>query len=174
MRAEWAGHGTYGINALLPGIPRLTGVAVPPDVTVLSELTSQAAALDQVPESGLPVVMVASYVSPLEQTVPAIAPFPPDGEVQVLFRYAARRQSTPQGVRDEGITLRAIWKCIPKLFLTPEGEALRQSVVTATSVQILNLVSMRELTVTTRQDDTTITGAVLAALRVRDLHASQA
>lgn len=166
---DWLNHATYGVSALLPAVPRETPDTRPEAVCVLTAADDQGAALDQVPKESpqLPALVVTLYPSPMEQSIPANRPWPPDVQVDVLIRYASRDALTDRGVRDESITMRAVWRSLGQIMVTERGMTAR----TRNQVQLLGIESMRGLTLDRPYQDAIMTGAVLVTVRVRDLYA---
>jgi hypothetical protein len=168
--ADWFAHATYGINARLPNVPRLSGVSAAPAVTILDEQQHAVAALGQIPDTGLPAVLIAS--GDLDQLTPVIRPSPPDGTLEVMARYVARDDDAVKVGRDSDLTMRAAKWSAYRLFDQPAGEAARQALATAVQVQLLNLVSARVVAIADRPDSNLSTRGLLLTMRVRDLHAS--
>lgn len=170
--ADWLADATYGVNARLPGVPLDGTDTQPPDVTITNAADDLRAALGQVPSDAdaLPALVLMLYPSPVEQSVPANQPWPPDSQVEVLIRYAARDSTTDKGVRDESITMRAVLWSLGQLFKTAAGNTARSR----NSIQIFPPLSMRMMSFDAPVADSIMTGAILLTLRVRDLNVSGA
>lgn len=168
--ADWLVHGTYGVNAVRNSVPRDAGVTVFPAVTVMDSTRDKRVARGGVPAlepNEFPALLVSPADAPIDQVSPGVRPFPADGRVPVLIRYATREKDTAKAERDASQTLRAVSWSLPKLFLTAEGESARSRA----QVQIISLESLQFATLYEVSNDTIVTGGVLATFRVRDLFA---
>lgn len=169
MVAAWLGDATNGVNAILAAQSRDGSDAAPPDVTVLSEVDSERAALgrpadtqDEEDATPVPVLAVSAFggddASP--QTVRPIG----DGSVKVLVRYEARNASAARGRRDAYYTLRATMQCLRALSL--EGTAGDR---TRNSVHLIALNELRIEAADAALVDAGIYGQVVAGWDARDL-----
>ena len=163
--ADWLGDSTYGVNAMLANMSFDGSDTQPPDVFVLNAADDPHAALDQIPTDAdnLPALLVTLYTSPVDQVVPAAQPWPPDVQVDVLIRYAARDVLSTRGVCDLSYTNLAIWWSLGFLMSTNAGLSAR----TRNGTQLYGVSEMRALTLDRPNVDAVMTGAVLATCRVR-------
>jgi hypothetical protein len=162
--ATWLGHATHGVNALLPGVPRIGADAEPPAVAaILNERQHGNAARGHLPADQLtPALLVsfaedASYDLALEQSV---------ADVQLLvvgIAYAIRDVDSEEAVRHGYYTMVAVRRSLRRLFVT--GVAADRTVGTVTLVQP---VSLRQSPAWTPIEDVVVTSALLAGYFVRD------
>jgi len=166
--ADWLSDATYGINAVRTAVPKDTGVADFPAVTILDSTRDGRVARGGVPNlnaTEFPCLLVSPADQPVEQQAPAARPFPPDATVTVLVRYATTQLDTAKAERDASQTIKTIWWQIPQLLLTSAGETAR----TRARVQLYGIPTMQAATLYESANDTTVTGGVLVTCRVRYL-----
>jgi len=167
--ADWLSDATYGINAVRTAVPKDTGVADFPAVTILDSTRDGRVTRGGVPNltaTEFPCLLVSPADTPMDQQVSAARPFPPDATVTVLVRYAATNQTdTARLERDASQTIKAVWWQVPQLLLTAAGETAR----TRANVQLYGIPTMQAATLYESDTDTTVTGGVLVTCRVRYL-----
>ncbi len=171
MLAAWWGHATYGVNALRTSVPLASGDTVPPALQLLTSVGDGRVARGDIPslESGdLPALLVTTAEQPIETVAPVVRPFPPDATVSVMARIAMSTQDTAKAERDTSALLRALWRSTGLLWTTAAGESLRQR----EQVQLIAPAWMTLATLYESNTDTIVTGGLLLAVRVRDLHAA--
>jgi len=158
--AGWLTNPTTGVNAIRLTVPRYSGDAAPPAVTVVQQFRSDEAARGQAPLTGLPALEVALFQDPASEMAPSVRPFPMDGEVQIQIRYIAAKQTATQvAVRDAALTLRCVARAIA-------ARAIAGTVVN--EVQLITASGFRVLAMYVADGDTVVSGALIATLRVRD------
>lgn len=168
--ADWLADGAFGVNAVRTSVPKDTGVADFPAVTVLDSTRDGRVARGGVPNlepSNFPVLLVTPADQPVDQASPAVKPFPTDATVTVLVRYATNKVDTAEAERDTSQTLKAVWWQIPQLDLTAAGNTAKDR--TTTRVQLMYIQSLQMATLYESAADTTVTGGVLVTCRVRYL-----
>lgn len=163
--ADFLEHATYGINAILPNVPRETDVTVPAAITIYDETRDPEIARDQVPNT-LPALLVSTAATPIDQSNPANKPYPADMLVDVLIRYVVSRSQTDVSVAHSHLVVRAILKNI-NYFMQPAQAALR----TRNQVQIWHVPRVSVANTYTSNDDNLTTQSVLVTLQCRDLFA---
>ena len=157
----WLTDGSTGVNALRTSVPRFSGDAAPPAVTVVQMFRDPEAARGQAPVTGLPVLEVSLSGDPASERAPAVRPFPMDADVQVQVRYiTGKTTATDVALRQAALTLR----CAVRAIATRAVGGL-----SVNSVQIVTVSDVRTLAMFAADGDTITTGAMVLTLRVRDL-----
>lgn len=164
---EWLGHATYGVNALLPTVPREGTVAAPAAVTIMDSTRDARITRGHLPPltgTENPALLVSAADETITLVAPAVRPMPADAAVTMLVRYCTSDLDTARAECAASITLRAVARSLAQLFVTAAGESAR----VRSSVQLVGLTDLRLATLYEATDDTIVTGGVLATLRVRD------
>jgi hypothetical protein len=165
--STWLQHPTYGVNALLPSVPRLGTDPAPAAVAaVLDERTSGRAARGELPQDqATPVLLVgahaeAQYVVPFDVGVR-------DATIEIDIAYAQRSALSEQADRDGRYTMVAVLQSLYRLWKYG-GPSDR----TRGSVSLVVPVSLRQVAPWTPAGpllgDATITHALIAGYRVRE------
>lgn len=168
MLATWLADDTYGVNALLPSVPRDTGITEPPAVKIKNSTESGATARGQIPDqaSDLPALLVTPADMPIDDVSPMVAPWPADGSCVVLIRYVTRKAATAVAENHTSTTLRAVKRSLRQLVLGNESARL------LAEVQLVGITAMQTATLYEENQDTVVTGGVLVTCRVRDTWAT--
>lgn len=170
--ADWLSNPTYGINAVRTSVPKDTGVTTAPVVTILDSTRDGRVARGGMPSllaAEYPALLVTPADSPVDQTNPAVQPFPPDATVTVLVRYVCSVLDTAQAERDTSQTIKALWWQIPQLMLTSAGATARGDGTPRAGVQLYQITNMQAASLYEAAEDTIVTGGVLVTCRVRYL-----
>lgn len=106
--AGWLGDATWGVNALLPTVPRYAAHDQPPDVTAIeNEFEDDPVALRTVPETLTgPRIWVFQFDHILLQA--GVTTEFRAGEMPTVIGYIHQKSETAKGLRDASYTLRAI------------------------------------------------------------------
>ncbi len=106
--ADWLGDATWGVNTLLPTVPRYTGHDQPPDVAAIeNEFDHDSVALRSVPESLTgPRIWVFQFDQILLEA--GVTTEFRAGEMPTVIGYIHQKSETAKGLRDASYTLRAI------------------------------------------------------------------
>jgi hypothetical protein len=170
MVAAWLDDATHGVNAILATLPRDGADTLAPDVTVLSEVDSERAALgrpadtqDELDPTPAPVLAVSAFGG--DDASPATVRPIGDGTVRVLVRYEARNVSAALGRRDAYYTLRAVQQCLRALSLDGDPSTDR----TRNAVHLIALNELRVESADAALVDAGIYGQVVAGWDARDL-----
>ncbi len=172
LLADWLRNSTYGVNAILAGIPRDGGDALPPSVTVCDEVRDAWCARKQIAEekvlAGHPVVGVF-------QNGDATYPFARmqrgangagllEGDASYVVLYMQRESDSAKAAGNARYTLRAVMQSLLLMF-DPKSNATRvrngASLVVPTKFAMSTLLEER--------GDVLVTGGVLADFKVREL-----
>jgi hypothetical protein len=159
--ATWLADSTHGVNALRTSVPRYSGDAVPPAVTVVQTFRDPESARGQAPLTGLPALEVGLFQDPAQEMAPSVRPYPADGEVTAQVRYlAAKTTATDQAVRDAALTLRCAARTLAHFGVGG---------FSVNDVQLLTVSGIRTLAMYSDAADTIVTGALVVTVRARDL-----
>lgn len=160
--ADWLAHGTYGVNAYLPSVPREAGITQAANVTIYDETRHPEVARGQVPDS-LPALLVTTLATPVDQQSPNVQPFPADSTVSIGIRYATQASNTANATNDMAQIARAIPKSLRALWTTTAGQTARVR-------NQVGLYEMRDYRIEFYQtnDDVTVLCGAMLTLRVRD------
>ena len=135
------GHASYGINAKIPGVPRVSPDTVPPNVaTVLDEFEDPELARGVLPEPSatVPYPLVAVFLAgdvDLEGETPTGRQ---DGQVEIAVQYAALLADTKQGNQDAAYTSRAIRRSV-RTWMDNTNATAR----TTNSLSLISLTAQR-------------------------------
>ena len=166
--AAWARHPTEGIAACLATVPLEAGVARLSTLRITDECTDKPAALQQVPDTGLPLLQIMRGSQLLSQPRPAVRPMPGDGSGQIGFRFIAKHSDPVLALAQADQVARATRRCLGRLFSAPGSESAR----IRNDVQLTDLSAWSdELGLT--NDDTLLTFTLVATCTVRDLYAAR-
>jgi hypothetical protein len=163
--ADWLAHGTHGLNAVRTSVPKDTGIADFPAVTVLDSTRDGRVARGGVPNlapSEFPCVLVTPADQPLNQTSPGVTPAS-YFTVPVLVRFATRELDTAKAERDASQVIKTVSRQLRRLFDTAAGEAAR----TRADVQLHAMTSLDVQTLYEAAEDTIVTGGVLVTFLIR-------
>lgn len=174
--AEWLDDPTVGVNAVRTTVPKDAGVASFPAVTVLDSTRDGRVARGGVPNleaSEFPCLLVTPADQPVEQSGATIRPWPPDGTVTVLVRYATQDTDTASAERNASQTIRAVWWAIGRLILngratTLPSQSVGENACARAGVQLIGVRSLQAATLYESTEDGTVTGGVLVTCHVRD------
>ncbi len=173
LLADWLKDATYGINALLPTIPRDGGDTQPPNVTVCDEIRDAWLARKQITTEkltsiGTPVVGVFQSG---EATYPIGKPQRPragglalDGEGSWMMLYIARQSDSAKAASWCRYTLRAVLNSLVLLSDPVNGAARVRN-----ATQIIGPAKFQMSTLLEERGDALVTGGVLAVYTVREL-----
>jgi hypothetical protein len=161
--ATWLANGTYGVNALLPGVPRIGADAQPPNVAILDERQHGPAARGQFKrDQSFPVVMVRVpddvELRPVLDFAVRDAP-----NLSVLIAYGTKNQDSAAAARDTYYTMTAIERSLQRLWT--QGA---QSDRTQGTISLVMPQAMRQIKIYAPLVDTVETTAILATYYVRD------
>lgn len=161
--ATWLGNGTYGVNALLPGVPRISPDTQPPNVTILDERQHGAAARGQFKrDQTFPVLMVR--VPDDVELRPALDFAVRDApNLSVLIAYATKNQDSAAAARDTYYTMTALERSLQRLWVNGA-----QSDRTQGTVSLVMPAALRQVKLYAPLVDTVETTAILATYYVRD------
>lgn len=162
MVADWLQDATFGVNALLAGVPRDGGDPVPPALaSVIDETRDQVAAREQLPKSGFPLleVFAAGVEIPGDIGGPLL-----EGDLSVGIRYATKQVNSATAVRDARYTMRAVRRSLMQLNRN-ENEAAR----TRNSILLIYCVSLRQVPHFEKREDAWFVGGLVATYKARDV-----
>lgn len=161
--ADWLAHGTFGVNAKIPGVPRDGADTVPPNVTVVDETRNDSVAMGRLP-STLPCVAVS--VQEIEHSDP-VQPHVTNevaAKVTVLIRYGQRIVDEDKGLTDASYTLRAVLRSLRELHTNEQAAARARG-----SVHLISCDDLRQVPLTQEVDDAWVTGAIRATYTMYDI-----
>lgn len=161
--ATWLGNGTYGVNALLAGVPRIGSDTLPANVTILDERQHQSATRGQFKrDQTFPVlvVRVPDEFALDEMINYAVRDAP---VIPVQISYATKNQDTAAGARDGFYTMHALEKCLHALW-TNGVQADR----TQGPISLVMPKGLRHISLYTPLGDTMETTGIIASYYVRD------
>lgn len=166
--ADWLADGTYGVAAQLSGggVPRdvdVTAVTMP---TIVDETREPEIARKVTPDA-LPVLIVSSAETPVDQRTPVVMPAPFDGEVDVQIRFVTRKGATDQALNDAAQLQRATVKSLNQLFKTAAGNTAR----VRNQMQLISLRAVRSEWFQSNTD-IVVVGAMVLTLQMRDVWAT--
>ncbi len=166
--ADWARHPTEGIVAHLatvplePGVPRVSGLSI------TDECTDKVAALQQIPDAGLPLVQILRGDQLGAQDRPAVRPMPADGTTQIGFRFITKATDPRAALAAADQVDRATRRCLGRLFSAPGNEAAR----VRNDVQVTDPTSWdNEIGFT--NNDTLLTLTLVVTLSARDVYTAR-
>jgi hypothetical protein len=159
---------TYGVNALLAGVPRDAGDPVPPNVTVTDEtrdaVTARGKGAQQITESGaqLQVLLFEDYEKEPE-LVTLGEEVQDSSELQVLIWYRRPDNATPAiAKRNASYTMRAVTRSLNRLMMNVSAAARERN-----QVQLVSLQGFRRVPVLVTNDPLA-TSAIVLTCQVRD------
>lgn len=139
--ATWLGNATYGVNALLPGVARISPDTQPPNVTIFDARQHGPATRGQFErDATFPVLLVKLFADvafrpDLEVGGPRDAP-----EVQILVSYGTRNSDSAAGARDSLYTMVAVEKSLRALWQNGASSDRTQG-----AVSLIRPVTMRHV-----------------------------
>lgn len=116
--ADWLADATNGVNALLPGVARGHGDAVPPNVvSIFAETRNGEVARGKLPEETTPTLYPALVVARPNTTglITAVRTNRWDGAVELAISYAVRQVVSDLALRQAGYTIRAVLRSLWRL-----------------------------------------------------------
>lgn len=172
LLADWLRDTTYGVNAILAGVPRDVGDALPPSVTVCDEVRDAWCARKQIAEekvlAGAPVVGVfqngdSTYpFGRLQRGINGGGLL--EGTAAFVILYMQRESDSAKAAGNTRYTLRAVLQSLLLMF-DPKSPAVRErngaSLVLPQKFQMSTLLEER--------GDVLVTGGVLAEFQIREL-----
>lgn len=163
--ATWLGNGTYGVNPLLPGVPRLGTDPVPPAVVaILDERQHQSAARGQVSrDQQYPVLLVmlaedVEFDIRLEQGVRDAPSLP------LVIAYAVQESASNVGSQAAFYTMVAVEQSLRQLFYGGGTAADRAS----GAVRLVRPAGLHHVKLNAPLGDLLLVTAIRAAYYVRD------
>lgn len=163
--ADWLQDATFGVNAVRTTVPKDTGVADFPAVTVLDSTRDGRVARGGVPNltaAEFPCLLVTPADQPADQQTPGVIPGS-YAQVTVLVRYAVPQANTALAEVQASQTLKCVWRQLPLLLTTPAGEAQRARA----DWQCHAITNLQMATLYEAAEDATVTGGVLVTLLMR-------
>lgn len=164
--SDWLGNATYGVNALLAGLPLDGTDPAPPALAAIVDETRNGSASRRFIPDTLPALIVrlqeASDLSP--SVGPNVAHR--DATVVLATLYAANATLTEQGYRAAYYTLRAVQRSLAKFMDTSISAA--NTARTRNSVTIYSAVALQHITNFSALEDTDVLAGVLITFQVRD------
>lgn len=137
MVDAWVSNPTHGVAAGLAAVPISAGVTRATAPTVFNEADHEEASRLQAPDT-LPALVINSSGT-LQQTTPAVRPFPADTEVELVLRHIVRDHETDDALSVLMQGQRAVQRTMARMFVVAGNEAAR----TRNGVQIYSLRSYR-------------------------------
>lgn len=167
--ADWLGHPTYGVNALLPQVGLDPGDTAPPAVVaILDETRDGRTAVDLPPDpetaaDQYPALLIRALrptdVAPSQVQLVAL------GDCSLLIQYAGLATDSQVGATAMYRTLyRAVPKSLAYLLQTSAGEAARRR----HDVQITGLEAITHLDKFASVETRYLAGALVPRFQVRD------
>lgn len=167
--ADWLANPTYGVNAVLPSLPRGVGEAAPPAVAaILDETRDGPTALDLPPDPDAyperyPALLVRTLrptdIAPSQVTLIAL------GDCSILIQYAGLEVESERGIEAMYRTLyRAVPKSLAYLLQTTAGEVARLR----HDVQIIGHEATTHLDKFATVESRYLAGALVLRFTVRD------
>lgn len=162
LLADWLGDAEYGVNTLLPAVPRVAAdaAAPPPIAKVLDPSRSDDAAQDDEGDDWPALVVVEYAPSALDPEVGTIFR---DGFFWVAVALIMRDEDKAEAWRHASYYLRAVQRSI-KQFLEPAHDDRRE----LHGVYVIAATQMRLLPWTTPLGELPHNGAVAVCFHVRD------
>lgn len=164
--SDWLGNGTYGVNALIPGLPLDGTDAAPPMLAaIVDETRSGPASRRMIPET-LPALIVR--LQEASDLSPSVGPNVEhrDADVVVATLYAANATSTEQGYRAAYYTLRAVQRSLAKFF--DASIAVANTARLRNNVTIYSAKALQHITNFSALEDTDILAGLFITFQVRD------
>jgi len=161
--ATWLGNGSYGVNALLPSVPRISPDTQPANVAILDERQHGSATRGQFKrDQTFPVLVVQlaqdiEFDTRLEQAVRDAPSLP------IMISYAVKNADSAAAGRSTYYTLVAVEQSLRRLFTNGT-----QSDRTQGSVSLVKVVGIRQVKLFTPLGDAMETAAIIASYYVRD------
>lgn len=160
-----AGSVARGVNAMLPGVPRWSGHAQPPDVAVVeNEVEHPNIARSRVPTAspGLAVILYREFdADPIPPTVST------DWELELATIYTVREVNTEKAIRDGMYTRRAIVRSLRE-FARNANVAKRQVGAPTPHTSLVQLMGIRVVPTFEQLEDVVVTAAVISRWKGRD------
>lgn len=172
LLTTWLGHATHGINALRSSVPRIGSDPAPPAVTITQGFRDSDSALIKVPENRTTAwVQIITGLRPMERMRPGVAPYPDDARLSLGIRYIPVANIAPDAMlRDAAYTMTAIERSLTRLYIHPDGEALRQTFSNSYAIAFNTIKSIETDVGYVSDTDTVLVGLMHCAIDARHTH----
>lgn len=158
-------HAAYGVNALLPTIPRAAGDDAPPAVVTFLDPTTrdEAARGDEGPDWPALLVVQGREV----EADPEVGTIFRDAEVEIVIAYITRDADSAATMVAANLTLRAVVRTLAAL-LDPARDATRDTAEAVTVIAATRLRLIPWHTSLPGHADVPHSGALAVRFHVRD------
>jgi len=162
--SDWIADGTYGVNAMMAGLPVDTGVTRP-TVTIYDSTRNDEVARGDVPSALGVGMLVTSGGTPVTQK--GNRNVPRDYAVDVLIRMVTTKTATAAAINDASLMVRALQRSIERLQDTSIAPA--QAARLRGSLQLVALDPMESAALYEQMGGAFVTYAVRYGCSVREL-----
>lgn len=164
--ADWLADSVMGVGALLPGVPRASGDALPVLGAIRSEYVDELAAHRRLEQNGtLEVAVLSAAVRHDEGTPVGSGSQRRLGDVDVVIRVDYKDADGPAATRGAEYACVAVERCLRRARLLPEMDRTLDGVV------LMFPTSMERGRGDAPTEDSQVTAGVLVTWRFADLSA---